>query len=345
MSTTTSPQPPPAPQSRPVDVPGRIVDSLVHAGLVPSTRAEEARVVVTQALGGRPPVRRGGARSRLAEIAGYAGGALVVAAIGLALASEWNNLSEGGQVATLGVLTLVLGVAGAVAAAVAGGTPELRSGRDDVRRRLTSALLTGAAVAGAFTVARTAELASDDFTWWPGFFGGLVAAALGCVAYRVAPSALAQLPVLGGVLVAVMTGLDLLTDGSNEIAIPALAYLAVGAGWAALAELGTLREPVVARFFGVALALGGAQLPAFDLAWLCYVLTVAVAAAGFVMYLRTVSWPYLVAGVLGITLVVPEAVTDWTDGSLGIAGGVLVAGLALLGASLAGLRVRREAVE
>jgi hypothetical protein len=52
-----------------------------------------------------------------------------------------------------------------------------------------------------------------------------------------------------------------------------------------------------------------------------------------------------VVGVLGITVVVPEAVTDWTDGSLGVAGGVLVAGLALLGASLAGLRVKQEAAD
>jgi hypothetical protein len=126
---------------------------------------------------------------------------------------------------------------------------------------------------------------------------------------------------------------------------PALTLLGLGVGWLVLAEAGAFREPVVARFVGVGLALFGGQLALGEQSWLAYLLTLAVALAGFGLYLRTVSWPYLVAGVLGITLVVPEAVADWTDGSLGVAGGVLVAGLTLLGASLAGLRVRREAAD
>ena len=71
----------------------------------------------------------------------------------------------------------------------------------------------------------------------------------------------------------------------------------------------------------------------------------AVAVVAFVLYMRTVAWPYLVVGVAGITLVVPEAVIDWTGDSLGPAGGVLIAGLTLLGASLAGFRMRQEATE
>jgi hypothetical protein len=78
---------------------------------------------------------------------------------------------------------------------------------------------------------------------------------------------------------------------------------------------------------------------------LAYALLFAVAVAGFAMYLRTAAWPYLVGGVLGITIVVPEAVIDWTGGALGPAGGVLLAGLALLGASLAGFRMHQEAAD
>ena len=48
---------------------------------------------------------------------------------------------------------------------------------------------------------------------------------------------------------------------------------------------------------------------------------------------------------LAVTVVVPEAIIDWTDGSLGAGGAVLVAGLTLLGASAAGFRVRQEAHE
>jgi len=35
-------------------------------------------------------------------------------------------------------------------------------------------------------------------------------------------------------------------------------------------------------------------------------------------------------------------VTDWTDGSVGPAGAVLLAGLAMLAAAFAGLRIRKE---
>jgi hypothetical protein len=72
---------------------------------------------------------------------------------------------------------------------------------------------------------------------------------------------------------------------------------------------------------------------------------VIVSVAAFAMYVRTVAWPYLVIGVLGVTLVVPEAIIDWTGGSLGPAGAVLLAGVTLLGASLAGFRVRKGVTE
>jgi hypothetical protein len=49
------------------------------------------------------------------------------------------------------------------------------------------------------------------------------------------------------------------------------------------------------------------------------------------------------AGVLAMTLVVPEALHDWTGGSVSTAGSLLVAGLTLLAASAIGLRLRREA--
>ena len=48
------------------------------------------------------------------------------------------------------------------------------------------------------------------------------------------------------------------------------------------------------------------------------------------------------AVVAAITLVVPEALLDWTDGSLGTAGMLLATGVTLLVASLLGLRLRQE---
>jgi hypothetical protein len=325
----------------------RVVSDLVSAGLVPPSRATEAEAVVSGSLRlpEQPPPSRGGAGLRLAEIAGYAGGALVLAAVGLVLATGWNDLSEAAQVVVLVIISALLATAGLVAGKVGGGYAELRDGRDEVRRRLTSALLNGAALAGALTVGRLVEVAGEQLTPWPGFAGGLTAVALAAAAYRVAPSALGQLVLVGGAATAITSGLELLGSDNATTLAPGLAILALGVVWLALVELDRLAEPVVGRFLGVALAFTGAQITVFDHAWLAYVLTLLVAAAGFALYLRTVSWPYLVVGVLGITVVVPEAVLDWTDGSLGVAGGVLVAGLTLLGASLAGLRVKQEVTD
>jgi hypothetical protein len=54
------------------------------------------------------------------------------------------------------------------------------------------------------------------------------------------------------------------------------------------------------------------------------------------------EWIVLAGGVIGATLVVPEFLYDVTDGSFGASGVMLAAGVTLLGASLAGLRIRRS---
>ncbi len=99
---------------------------------------------------------------------------------------------------------------------------------------------------------------------------------------------------------------------------------------------------MVARSLGVILTLVGAQVPAIDgtHAWLGYLLTLAVVVGGVALYLAKLAWPYLAGAVVAVTLVVPEAVSDWTDGSLGAVGGVLLAGVTLLVASFVGYRIR-----
>jgi hypothetical protein len=111
--------------------------------------------------------------------------------------------------------------------------------------------------------------------------------------------------------------------------------------------MGTFREVTVARALGVATTLFGAQAPVLDgrHSWLGYLLTVLVAVVGIAVYLRRADWPYLAGAVIAVTLVVPEAVSDWTGGSLGAVGGVLVTGVTLLVASYAGYRVRSAAAD
>lgn len=321
----------------------RVVEDLVAAGLVHPDRRTEVQAVVARTLGaatGTP----GSARTRLVEVAGYLGGALVVASFGLFLADRWADLGDSGQVAALIVITLLLAGAGALVALIGGGYAAMRTGDDDARRRLSSALLTGAALAGAVTVGRVADLAGgDSFTAWPALLGG-IAMVLFCIgAYYVAPSALVLLGLAGGALTAVYAGVDVTGNGDADT-LAGVLVLALAVVWLVVTERGTFREASTARSLGVAMALLGAQTPLFTSEEnLAYALTAGVAVAGFVLYLRVTSWPYLVVAVAAVTLVVPQAIVDWTEGSLGAGGAVLLVGLTLLGASAAGFRIRQEA--
>ena len=88
----------------------RVVANLVGAGLLDPARSREAETVVAGSLrspgpsaapGASPAAERPTTRGLLVEIAGYVGGALVMASIALFLAQEWAGFSETVQVATL----------------------------------------------------------------------------------------------------------------------------------------------------------------------------------------------------------------------------------------------------
>lgn len=325
----------------------RVVTDLVAAGLVERHRAVEAERVVHRSLGSqgpdtaaRPPARQG-ARTMLVEIAGYVGSALVLASVALLLSQLWDGFSEALQVVILAMIAVLLAGAGVAVSRVGGGHAELVAGRDEMRRRLSSTLLTAAALAAALGVDQQATFTVDDVSSAaPSLLGGVTMVVLSAVGYRYAHSALGLVAVAGAVVQVVVTATE---DGSALLT--GVTLVVAASAWLALTELSAaVREREVARSLGVTLALGGAQVVLLGGGHdnLAYGLTAAVAAAGFLLYLRSAAWPYLVVGVLGVTLVVPEAVMGWTDDSLGPAGGVLVAGLTLLGASLAGLRMRQE---
>lgn len=329
----------------------RVVGALVAAGLVEPAARERAESVVTRALEpaqepAQKPAQEPGGRGGLVEIVGYAGGALVVAALLLFLGQEWPDLAEAAQVASLAGVAVLLGVAGFVVGRVAGGYAELQPGGDDARRRLTSALWTAGALAASFAAGlQISLLVSWEYDGAAPLGGALTLLGCSAVAYRFAPSALGLAAMAACGLVAITSGLSLLPSESDSTLWPGLLILGWGLAWLAAAERGWFHATTVARALGVPIVLLGAQMPRFDghHNGISYVLLVLVAVACFAAYLRTPAWPYLVGGVAAITLVVPEAVIDWTEGSLGVAGGILVAGLTLLGASLAGLRVRRKA--
>lgn len=327
-----------------------VVAALVDRGLVAPERSAEALAVVTPLLTGpesgapgATPVRR-----RLAEVAGYVGAAFVVGAAVLFLSTTWADLGAGTQVALLLGSALVLGGAGAavvLTAAPAAGVrrAEAAGAAGAVRRRLASVLLTGAAGCAAFAVgvALAETSASEEVTVLVAAATALVVALAG---YRLAPSVVGQLGSAAAAVTMLPSGLGALNSDSQSIVPLAVAVLALGGVWMVAAERRWWREVEAARVVGCGLALVGAQMPvlAGDEVWVGYLLTAAVALAAFGGYLASRAWPHLATGVVGLTLVVPEALHDLFGESLGAAGVLLAAGVTLLGAALLGLRLRHE---
>lgn len=326
-----------------------VVSALEGRGLVDPSRHDEAVAVVDHVLGGQA-IETASLRRRLAELAGYVGGALVVAAGALFLSGEWRHFSVALQVGLLAGIAVVLFGAGVATGVTGGGLVALRDGTQPVRQRLASVLFTAAAAAGAGAVVvwlidvisrRGTETTQGTLI---GVGGSLTLVVLAAVGYMLAPTLLGQAAVAVGAAYAIPFVLDSIGDVQP---IPlGMVFLALGLVWVVLAERGVWRERLAGRIIGAGFAVVGAQIPvAADQAWVGYLLTILVAGAGLAMYLQRQAWPYLAVGVIGVTLAVPEALYDWTGGSLGTSGVLLVAGVTLLGASLAGLRLRKEVTE
>jgi hypothetical protein len=324
---------------------------LVAEGTLDEAQAARVAVVLGAAASPARPLgppeatvspSRGG---RLAEIAGYLGGALLAGAAAMFLSSGWGGLDQLSRVVIVIMLAVSLLVAGVLIASSSGRpVRELRDQEDSTRRRLVSVLWTFAALAAAIAT----SLAMDG--WSP------VASAVGLVVvastYALVPGVVGQLGAWAWSL-ALVTGLvnemyvsEVTVNGGNDSRLwllQSVALVVLGGVWVALGLTRVVRSREVALATGVAVVLLGAQWPLMsEQDWLAYVLTGAVAVAGFVGFLSTRSWSVLTAGVLATSLVVPEALYDWTGGSLSAAGSMLVAGLTLLGASAAGLRLRHE---
>lgn len=319
---------------------GRIVDDLVRAGLVRDADREAATEVVAAGLHDvRPeqPPARASLRGRLAEIGGYAGAALVVAAIALLLARQWSALSLAARVGILaGIAVVLAGCALALLLRLPGPRAEADQ---SVVGRLASVLLGAASVAAA--AAAGVGLGSVDGSV-AGVAVGATLLVTGLLGYLAVPGSVGQLVTAVGAVLLVPSVLDLV---GNVHGVPAgLLLLGVGVVWLVIGELGGWRPEGTAQVIGCVVAFVGAQIPVVgsDHPWVGYLATAVLAAAAFATYVVRRGWPYLGLGVLATTAAVPEAIMDLTGGSLGAAGALLVAGLALLGASLAGLRLRRE---
>ena len=322
-----------------------IVDALVRAGLVAPGLAEDADAVVRTTLGEAGPDAATPMRRRMAEVAGYVGGAFVVGAAALFFAATWSDLGLVQQAGLLLGTALVLAGAGLALTRAAGGRAVLRLPAEAVRRRLTSVLVTGAAGCTAFGLGLVLgdRLADDGVAVLLAALAGLVVCLGG---YALAPTSVGQLGCAVAAFVMVPAGLSALDLSSDGFSVTmGSVVLALGAGWLVAAERRWWHEALSARLIGSVLAVVGAQVPAFSQhAWAGYALTAGLGVAAFALYVGLRAWPYLATGVVAVTVAVPEAVNNWVGGSLGAAGVLLATGVTLLAAALLGLRLRQEAL-
>lgn len=291
------------------------------------------------------PAARGASaplRARLAEVAGYAGGALVATGIGLFLGSAWPDLSPAARVAWLGGIAVVLVLAGVAVLATARLPfarllPELRTGGLPVRRRLASALwsLAAASVAGAVAVAL------DPASPFPAALAALPLLAAG---YAVAPAVVGHAALFAAFALASASALD--QAGVVDRPVPyALVLLAVAAVWAVLTLLGVLRERTLGLALATGIAFAGAMVPAGQDPWVSHGLGAALAVLLFAGYVRLRGdrcWPLLAGAVLTTTVVAAQLTSDLLGGQTSRAVVVLVAGVVLLASSALGLRLRGQ---
>jgi MFS family permease len=320
-----------------------VVNALVAQGLVATASRAAAAQVVENALAA-PIAAPAGRRQRWAELAGYVGGTFVVAAAVLFFVEEWAELTRTVRVGLLTGTALVLAGVAVALVATAGGRHAVVQPAEAVRRRLAGVLLVGSAAAGGFAAGIWADAWVRPGTWSevPVMVGLLTALLLTVGGYLIAPTAFGQVAVAVAATAGVPATLEVVA--TQEPLQIGLAWLAIGVLWLVLVEQDVWFEPYSARVVGCVLVVLGAQvLIADQWRWIGYLATLLVAAAGFALYVRRRAWPYLAVGVAGLTLVVPEALLDWTEGSLGTAGVLLAAGLTLLGASLVGHRLRSHA--
>ncbi len=322
----------------------RIVTALREAELIAPDRTEEARRVVGSAI--RPETAQGVTRHmRLAEVAGYVGAALVMAAVTLLLAQRWADLTPAARVAALLGVAVILVVAAVAMATLVGKRSDLRSG-GGTRVHLVAVLSILAAIAagGAMGVWADTYLHGTGVSNPAGRLAFLTALVVALAAYLLSPHGLVQ-------ATAAFASFGILTSTFSDT-YPywtrwmALAVLLVAVVWLLLAERRVWRERTIGRLIGSAFGLFAAQAVGFDSRWdpewWAYGASFLLAAISLALYLWRDDWAYLVVGVLALTIAVTRTLLDITDGSLGAGGAVLVAGLTLLAGSGLALWLRRS---
>jgi hypothetical protein len=292
----------------------------------------------------------------LAEVGGYVGAAFVFAAAVALVGPGWDNFTQAVRVALLaGPAVLLLIAAVAVAVSLPGGwsfrrpTAGPQAGDDQgveghgaaehpasaATRRLIGALVLAA---GALLAGATAVITHDTGfdRWVP-----LAALIVWWVGYLLCRGVPLHLGTAAALTCTVLTVFD--PDFHNRFPLSGLLLVFAAAGWALLAKLRLVEEQALAiAVAGVMAFVGGEIVATSDYEGLGYLLLGLLSVLGLVGYIRTRELSALGVGAGTLAVVVPQVVIDYTEGSLGAAGGLLVSGLSVVAVSVLAARLRHS---
>jgi hypothetical protein len=315
------------------------LDRWTDAGLLDAAQADAiARFEAADAEGGtivgtvgRSQARPDARHVLPAEAIGYVGAALAFSAIAWMRSEVWMNLTAGGQLALVGLVTVLL-LGGGAALARATSAP---------LQRLTSVLflggLAGAVWCAAIIGGELVDLPDDVLAVSLAATFAVLAVPL----YLLRRRALPQVAALASVVALAVT-LLLLPDLTPALWVFGLVLWTIGFAWLLLSLGGFLPPTPVSGVLGGTLALVGSQVAAGDdgTGWL---VLGALTAAGLVaLALWRDTLHHLVVGALGLFVVVPRLAFDLFGDTIGAPATLLVIGLLLVALAVGLGRAGRE---
>lgn len=279
----------------------------------------EAALAVAEATtqhAGRP--RR--VASATVEAIGYLGSVLALVGMGFLVGRSWSDIGQGGRIGMLAGLTALLLAVGLL----------LRQEGEVVLWRLRNfvLLLSTGALAGC-----TAVVVVDTFDWRNqpvAISVGLVVAAYSAVLWARRDRPAQQATALAGSLVAIGTSMGWwIGAGAAGVTV-----LVLSAAWLAAAARDLVPPQETAGLLGLVGVLVGPAITSGSFDRWAPVLGLAVAIALLVYGARTHRFAFTGFGVIGLLAYLTFAVTRWFGGSLKAPGVLVVAGIALLVATI-----------
>lgn len=258
-----------------------------------------------------------------AEAVGYVGAALALAALVLLLRDVWPELNVFGELALVGLLTVL----------TAGAGQAVHDRPAPAMQRLTGVLWAASVIGSAWLAGIVAsdllELGSDATAT----IAGAVAVATAVPLLLRRPSPPLQLVGLAGAVMTAMSALALSTL-EPDVLWRGLLVAAIGGAWLLLGRGGWIEPARTAEVFGGVTALLGAQFGSiggfFDVR--VSGLIVGLAIAGILVALAVLrdAGHHLVVGALGLFVFVPQLVFELFEDAIGAPATLLVIGLLLV---------------